>query len=737
MSAISILLNGYEILFRDGGLEVQKNGELLYFNHRPMYVSVKDYGGIQRFRDAAYEKIEQQEDGSVYAEGRFTTDNGSVLYIRDTYSVEGGVLKIARKVRVEKADEKDLGFQTKIFFYQAASDELRDYDYFSPGQWYEDNRYAAFYCLGKNMDLQYYYRKETYSGIPMFAMQNKSTGEAISLSRWAPCTTLSSMDRTSNENYSYVDAKMTIGSFGVSKAKPEAQVYTYYGHRMTVPLPETQCDGVAIDYIYPAMNGQQPVPGRGPWNVEQPIRNITWVHPMREGFSQDYAVAATFARYDNFREMMKDTWRRAYDRLKDRLFDVDNELLFNNIMKFFKTVTKNFGTAYGTPFVAQLPDFDPQSFSAEIGFVGQQTGIGYQLLRWGVNNHDEEAIEKGLGILNYWTRETMTETGCPKVWVHLSAHQFEPQPQWVREIADGLEAILDAWVFEKKRGIDHPDWWEYCEKTADWLVEKQNADGSWYRAYSYDGTNCMDSKASTPTVIRFLVQMYLTGKKQAWLDAAIRAGEWTYDNEYMGFEYRGGTCDQSDVMDKESGIYCLFAFLALYDITEEARWLEAACGAADYVETFTYVANFPVSFPYKHPFERSHITGASQVTVGSSGGDCYMAACSYVYYRLYLLTGDKHYGDFAEFINRNGKQANDVDGSTGYKYLGMINEGGAFSDQRYLGNYHWLPWCNYVEADPASRFEDTFGLHEIADIEKMPLEERKRRNRIYDTYAAF
>ena len=734
---LSLQLKEYQIRFRDGGLDVVKNDTLLYFNHRPIYVSVKDYGGIQRFRDIPYETILQQTDGSVKAEGRFITDNGSVLFVKDRWSIEGEVLKIARKTIVEKADEKDLGFQTKIFFYQAASDELRDYDYFSPGQWYLDNRYAAFYCLGKNMDLEYYYRKETYSGIPMFAMQNKESGEAIALSRWAPCTTLCSTDRTSNENYSYVDAKMTIGSFGVSKATPNAQVYTYYGHRMTVPLPETQCDGVAIDYIYPAENGQQPVPGRGPWQAEQPLRNITWVHPMREGFSQAYAVAVQMGRFDNFREMMKATWRSAYDRLKDRLFEVDNELLFNNIMKFFKTITKQFGTAYGTPFVAQLPDFDPQSFSAEIGFVGQQAGIGYQLLRWGVKQHDEEAIEKGLGILNYWTHETMTEHGVPKIWVHLSAHQFEPQPHWIREIADGLEAILDAYVFEKKRGVDHPEWLAYCVSTADWLVGKQNEDGSWFRAYHYDQTPCMDSKASTPTVIRFLIQMYLVTGSEAYLKTAVKAGDWTFEHEYLGFEYRGGTCDQSDVMDKESGIYCLFAFLALYDVTEDPKWLEAACGAADYVETFTYVADFPVEFPYKHPFQRSHITGASQVTVGANGGDCYMAACSYVYYRLYLLTGDYHYCDFAEFLNKNCKQANDVDGATGYKYIGMINEGGSFSDQRYLGNYHWLPWCNYVEVDPASRFEDTFGLHEIADIEKLPLEERKRMNRIYDTYHPF
>ena len=112
-----------------------------------------------------------------------------------------------------------------------------------------------------------------------------------------------------------------------------------------------------------------------------------------------------------------------------------------------------------------------------------------------------------------------------------------------------------------------------------------------------------------------------------------------------------------------------------------------------------------------------------------------MAACSYTYYRLYLLTGDLHYRDFAEFLNRNCKQANDPDGSCGYRYPGLVNEGAHFGEQEYRSRYHWLPWCTFVEVDPASRFADTFGAHEIADIEKLPPEELKCRNRIYDHYA--
>ena len=49
----------------------------------------------------------------------------------------------------------------------------------------------------------------------------------------------------------------------------------------------------------------------------------------------------------------------------------------------------------------------------------------------------------------------------------------------------------------------------------------------------------------------------------------------------------------------------------------------------------------------------------------------------------------------------------------GYRYIGLVNEGGSFSEQQYTGRYHWLPWCSFVEVDPVSRLYDEFGTYEI------------------------
>lgn len=71
----------------------------------------------------------------------------------------------------------------------------------------------------------------------------------------------------------------------------------------------------------------------------------------------------------------------------------------------------------------------------------------------------------------------------------------------------------------------------------------------------------------------------------------------------------------------------------------------------------------------------------------------------------------------------------------GYE-LQFDNGGVTVVKQVYIGNYHWLPWCTFVEVDPVSRMLDTFGVYEIAEAEKLPMEERQKRNRILDDYFA-
>jgi len=723
----------YTLHFVDGGLRVLRGDALRCFNRRPMYAFIKTALSITEFYDAPYEKVSQAGQ-TVTAGGVLRSPTGSELAFQDTYEAADTGFKVSRSVKVLK-NVDDYGFATKFSLVLAPSEEIRDYDYFAPANWYKLNEYAKPHVMGFDLDCEYFWRREVNYTLPLFAAQHRQTGEMVMLSRWAG--DIKMRDHSFVQSEHIVDRKFTIGSIGISKPESKTLNYLYYGFPLRKDIA-TKRQGLSIDYVYPGVDGQMPRVDRG-YNIDYMMQTKTMTrmyHPLEEGFSHSYAIGVDFGQYEGFYAMMRDAWRRVYRRLRDPIFPVDQELQYRNCMESLTRLTRQYGDAWGLPFSCQLPQMDVSSVSFQFGFVGQQPGIGYQLIRYGDKENRPESYQKGLNIIEFWVRTAMTEHGAPQNCYNPTIEGFEPMPFWTRMIADGLENILDAYVYLKKKGEEKPAWLAFCRRAADWLVRVQNADGSWYRAYNTtDGSMRMDSKANTISVVRFLIQFHLVTGEPQYKEAALRAGEWAYNNTYRLFEYRGSTCDNTDITDNESGIYAMFGFLSLYDLTGGQKWLEALIGAADFTETWTYCWSFPVRVLWpNHPFTKHRISGQSPVTLGGGGGDMYMAACAYIYYRLYVITGDAHYRDYAEFIHNNTRQANDVDGSFGYALPGLSHEGGRFGEQTFTSHYHWLPWVTYVEVDPLSRLYDTFGAYDIAGAERMSPDERAKRNRIYDSF---
>lgn len=721
----------YTLHVEQGGVEVRHGTQRLYANPRPLFVTVKTDMSVSVFHDAPYETV--SENGRcLVAEGALVTPGGSRFHFQDTYRETGSGFRISRHVRVVEAGA-ELGFSTKVSLSMEETSDPHAYGCFSPGTWYDHNAFGPDSLMGKQLDSEYFWRMETACALPLFAMRHEVSGETVSLSRWAADVSLRNLDLVYSENST--DPLYTIGSLGMSCPTRQTLNYLYYGFAVRTPL-ETAVRGLSIDYVYPGAEGETPGQKRyGGLDFKGGIKSLKRLnHPVKAGFEQSYSVALEFGQHDSFQSMMRQTWRSTYARLRDDLFVVNNATHYHNGMRILDRFTRQYGDAWGLPFACQFPDMDVSSVSFQFGFVGQQPGIGYHLLRYGDVEGIPEIREKGIGLIDFWVRTAMTDVGLPQMCYHPALAGFEPYPFYLRMLADGVEAILDAYVHLRRRGEERPAWLAFCRKTADWLVAAQNGDGSYHRAYEADGTVRMASKANTPSIIRFLVQIHLVTGDARYREAALRAGEWSFVHVYREMEYRGGTCDNNDIQDKEAGIYALFGFLALYDLTGGEPWLEAAKGAADYTETWTYAWNFPVKAPMAiHPFNRYGISGQSIITVGG-GADVYMAACAFVYYRLFVITGDVHYRDFAEFIHRNTRQSNDVDGSIGYAMPGLGHESGNFTDQMLRSHYHWLPWCTYVQVDPSARLFDAFGGYEIADAERLDPQEREAGNRVLDVY---
>lgn len=692
-------------------LAILRDGRRIYKNAAPISLfSKKPTASIAEF-SCTYSDAATEGD-VLRAYGEITTAAGSVFLFIDEYcpSADGGFV-FTRNVEVKKAEDADRGFSTRFALQPEKEMTLETVNCFAPGVWYQKNEYVPPHFMGYQKKLRYHWMYETQYALPMFAIQDEESGESVCLSRLRSDVKL--RDVTRRLHALLVDETLTFGGIGLSTA-----------------------NGLSLDYMYPGAQGTSTRPLPSGFALEPEYK--PQFHPVREGYCDTYSVKIDLLCEKDFSTMMKYFWRNTYSRLCDPIVELDNEVLYKNCMELLKKETEKFGESWGLPFSISLPDASPMNVAYQFGFVGQQPNIGYQLMRYGVMAGDEEALEKGRGIIDFWASTSLSDFGAPHIWYNPELEIYEDRPFWVRMIGDGMEGILDAYVFLRKHNEEHEPWLEYCRKVGNWLAKAQNEDGSWYRSYDGEGKMLMESKANTSNVIRFLVQLYIVTKDEAYRESALRAGHWSLENITRHLEYRGGTCDNSDIYDKESGIYAIFAYLALYDMSKDNIWLDAARAAADYTETWTYAWSFPIAVSYpNNPLRGRNMSGQSLIATGHSSADVYMAACPYIYYRLYLLTDDEHYLHFARFLHKNSKQCTDYDGSYGYKYAGLCHESGGFSDQTYGGMYHWLPWCTYVQVDPISRLYDSFGVYEIDDAQKLDKTELKKRNDIYSEYAKF
>jgi hypothetical protein len=679
-----------------------------FVQRRPCAIDLMDYTGSRVVHEAGYSAVDF--DGqTIRCSGTVTSEAGSVFRFEDLYSVQDheASFRFSRKVTVEKPGNGDLGFGSRISINLLDSNDIYDFNFFAPGAWYKQNRGVVAHAQGSDLSQEYFWFRETRYALPLFMVQHIASGRTITICHIEPKVDSGVCEHTIT---SLVSDTLQYGSLGMHKP-----------------------GGLSLDFLYPGTEGEE----------NQIQKNRKWKpflkplvgrsHPVRENLSHEYTLCIKLDTKEDFYAAMTSTWRYFFQLFSPKIVECDNRAVYQAGIDLLDLFCKEYYGTIGVPFMLQLPNGEPEFIQYQLGFVGQQAGIGYQLMRYGLNSRNSGILEKGRAMIDFWVDNSLAPLGLPRTWYDPKSHEFfDSEPIYIRMVADGLEGILDAYRLMKRHGEEVPRWLDFCRKTGDWFVENQNEDGSFFRAYDFDGVVVHDGLYNTAHPIRFLISLYhLTGEDR-YLDAALKAGEFSYEHIYKDFMYIGGTADFQYTIDKEAGIYAMFGFTALYDSTGNGKWLEAAVAAANYTETWTYSWEFPI-----HPIEPTNaynkvgITGQSLICTGHSGADVYMAACPLAYYRLYLHTGDAHFLAFAKFIMNNTKQTTNWKGNLDYKYRGLVEEGGDLSMFVYRGVNGWLPWCTFVQIAPISKFEDMFGSVDIDEIEKMDLADRRQRNKAY------
>jgi len=347
----------------------------------------------------------------------------------------------------------------------------------------------------------------------------------------------------------------------------------------------------------------------------------------------------------------------------------------------------------------------------EYGFTGRQLDVAAVLAaRFG-----GAWLERAAKVADFFVDTLATPSG----WVHplysLTAarplfscgdpggpvmHYLGTSPApgaYLRMMTEAVSDLLTCYQLFCERGDGRERWLETCRSFGDFLVRVQESDGGWYRAYTPDGEPLRsgewfggsppDGKASTAAPVPFLLALAaeLGGDDAAPLVAAAeRAAAYVVAEQVEHDDYRGGTLDNPNVVDKEAALLAMKALLHLHSATGAVGWLGAAERAAKLAITWHSMWDVPLLPDTRVGRARVRSTGWGGInsTWGAGVTDIYSLFFLAELVTLSRRTGNQLYARVAELAAYGCQQilAHPVE-RFGFADDGMQPEGISFCDQ--------------------------------------------------------
>ena len=241
----------------------------------------------------------------------------------------------------------------------------------------------------------------------------------------------------------------------------------------------------------------------------------------------------------------------------------------------------------------------------EYGFTGRQLNVAYCLARRDLQGWRERASV----VINSFVTRMATPSGFVHTLFDMRAN--EPlfacgDPRGVVMHYLGASAIGGTYTrmmaeagSDLLLGVELPGlagarvmaWLGVCRRLADFFVRIQNPDGSWFRAYAPDGTPIVGgdwfgdpdngARTATSAVVPYLIAVGAHGDPNGkFREAACRAGRFVLRHQVARAEFRGGTLDNPNLVDKEAAFLAMRALFALSRQDKDAAFLSGAIAAA-------------------------------------------------------------------------------------------------------------------------------------------------------------
>ncbi len=690
------LTNGAAVAFvradsGDWGLEISGGTAPHLTQPKPAQIEVFAGGENVRQLAAGYQSV-KKEDSSVVATAKVTGEGPAAFTVEDRWTVSDTVLSLRRKVSVTTG-EPNAGFFSAIRLSTGSTVKWEDVNCLIPGLLYANASYAGAAAPSSvaNDRAKRFAIREDYLSAPLLGVSFRDGNWAAVLDP-APRGDTTQAEATAAAATPIVDARLQFGALGAR---------------------EVSGGGVELGFWFPGTTTE--IGGRGsrrgaPADAPAPTVRRRY-HPVQAGFTQSYRVAFRFGKSESFRAMEREAWRWAWESLKPRVTPIDVEVARRALLDHLSSLVQTVDDRTGIPFEFNAVDGSPIDLTPKIimGFCGKNIEGADQLLQEGDRDttpRGQKMRQQGLAIIDSLVRLVPMS---PPAGVGFHIQTGQPVPAnfvpgvTTRMPAEDLAVLVNTYRREKAAGRDHPEWIKWVTAYCDWLLTQQGQDGSFPGAWEAGtGKVIRDGKTTTYVPVPVLVRLSeVTGQKK-YLDSATKAAEYIWTNFGSKGVYLGATGTGNNIADKESGMLSMEAFLALYDSTKDAKWLERAKAAGDYTESWIWIWNVPM--PQDADDARLHWKkGVPTIGVngigsdGPGGVDQYLDWAVPSYARLYLLTRDEHYLDVARVLLHGTKAMLALPGRT-YDLLGpgwQQEHWNLGPGRKGMGAHrNWLPWIS-------------------------------------------